>query len=73
MSGKYVPYDHRYKLHGLWIDPLHITGLARVPILGLVIKTMKTASAPKNLFTVHAVVTVAPLVCPFFTKLGPVC
>ena len=45
------------------VDPVHDAGLAHVPILGLVIKTMKTVSAPKNLSTVHATVTVTQLVC----------
>jgi len=40
-------------------DLVHNVGLAHVPILGLVTKTMKTVSAPKNLSTVHAVATVA--------------
>jgi hypothetical protein len=41
------------------VDLVHNAGLAHVPIMGLVIKTMKTVSAPKNLFTVHAAATVA--------------
>lgn len=40
------------------VDLVHNTGQARVPILGLVIKIMKTVSAPKNLSTVHATATV---------------
>jgi len=34
-------------------------GLAHVPMLGLVIKIMKTVSAPKTLSTVHAAAIVA--------------
>lgn len=41
------------------VDLVHNAGLARVLILGLVIKTMKIVSAPKNPSTVHAAATVA--------------
>jgi len=41
------------------VDLVHNTGLAHVPILGLVIKTMKTVSAPKKKSTVHEAATVA--------------
>ncbi len=44
-------------------DIWHIAGLAHVPTLDLVIKTMKIVSAPENQFTVHAAVIVAPPVC----------
>lgn len=49
---------------GMWTtwfmtDLMHNAGLAHVHILGLVMKTMKTVSAPKNLSTVHAAATVA--------------
>jgi hypothetical protein len=50
------------------IDTQHIAGLVLVPMLGLVIKTIKTVPALKNLSTAHAVATVAPPVCHFFTK-----
>ena len=41
------------------VDLVYNTGLAHVPILGLVIKTIKIVSAFKNLSTVHAAATVA--------------
>jgi hypothetical protein len=41
------------------VDLVHNADLAHVPILGLVIKIMKTVSAPKTLSTVHAAATVA--------------